>query len=196
MVKLSKMQVSLDDFNEKHGIIAPDESVKRMTQEISNIRSMIMGARSKLADMLNKYEPNHDKVLTEKKKIHSMNLYLDQLKGQLMTLERNILKLNSMKSLIAAEKTLLLNYKKQYDEAKLKEISPTALINVRVVDYATIPDTPAHPRLFVILISSIIGFVLALVAAFLREYFDHSMSDPVMIEDIIGIPQAGSVEWF
>lgn len=66
--------------------------------------------------------------------------------------------------------------------------------NILIVDEAKLPQRPSSPRLLINLALSLIaGFGLGVAAAFVREHFDQGVSDPAMIERLLGVSLIGTV---
>ena len=85
-------------------------------------------------------------------------------------------------------------HKEIYEEARLNKRSNPELINVRLVEYSSVPPKPTRPHLFFIAISVLASLPLAV--AFIPEYLDHCVNDPETAERALGISGLGSVEQF
>jgi capsular exopolysaccharide synthesis family protein len=89
--------------------------------------------------------------------------------------------------------------KQLYDglQQKLKEASITAGLrssNIRIVDPALVPTTPARPQKGKsILIAFLIGLVGGVGLAFLREYLDNTVKSPDDVERLAGLPSLAVV---
>ena len=66
--------------------------------------------------------------------------------------------------------------------------------NVSIVDSAQVPDRPSRPRpLLNILMSLMIGSVIGIVLALVREQIDETITDPSDLEKRIGLPLLGTI---
>ncbi|MBK9521685.1 MAG: lipopolysaccharide biosynthesis protein [Rhodocyclaceae bacterium] len=66
---------------------------------------------------------------------------------------------------------------KQYELAKLDEAKESSV--VQVMDVAVVPDRKSKPkRSIIVILATIAGFLLGLVAVFVREAIDRSKSEP------------------
>jgi len=89
--------------------------------------------------------------------------------------------------------------KQLYDglQQKLKEAGITAGLrssNIRIVDPALVPTTPARPnRARNILLSLLVGLVGGIGLAFLREYLDNTVKSPDDVETLTGLPSLAVV---
>jgi capsular exopolysaccharide synthesis family protein len=83
---------------------------------------------------------------------------------------------------------------------KLKEASITAGLrssNIRIVDPALVPTTPARPQKSRnILLSFLVGIVGGVGLAFFREYLDNTVKSPDDIESLAGLPSLAVVPLF
>ena len=85
---------------------------------------------------------------------------------------------------------------KQYEEARMLR-NKLRGVNVRVIDFATLPNDPVNPRTRLkITIAVILGLVCGLGLAFFREYFDHTFTFPDEIERYADLAILGSIREF
>ena len=69
--------------------------------------------------------------------------------------------------------------------------------NVRVVELATPPTSPARPRTFLIrLLSAVLGLGLGIGFAFVAESLDNRIRSPEDVERVLGMPILGIVPLF
>ena len=87
-----------------------------------------------------------------------------------------------------------LDYQKRYEEARMKDLANTEIVNIRIIEYATEPTRPNHSRIFYIALAMVGGMLLSIIISLIKEYFDHRISDPNRIELILGIPVLGSIK--
>jgi uncharacterized protein involved in exopolysaccharide biosynthesis len=91
----------------------------------------------------------------------------------------------------------------QLYDAVLKRLKETGIAggletnNVRLVEAATVPRVPIRPnKRFNLLLSALVGAVLALGVVAAIEYFDTSIKSPDEVERLIGLPVIGIVPLF
>ena len=80
---------------------------------------------------------------------------------------------------------------------RLKEASISAGLrasNVRVVDAAEVPATPARPRVLLnLVLALIVGLGLGLGMAFFQEYLDNSLKTPDDVQRFLRLPTLGMI---
>ena len=95
-----------------------------------------------------------------------------------------------------------LSRRKIYQDlyAKLEEASVTAGIkasNITLVNPARIPAFPSSPKVRrTIELGGVLGLVIGLIAAFLWDYFDDSITTPEQVEDMTTVPVIGAIPDF
>ena len=66
--------------------------------------------------------------------------------------------------------------------------------NVRIVDAALVPSRPVKPRVMVdLMASAVLGLLLAVGLAFVREFLDTSVKTKEQVEDELGLPFLGII---
>ena len=69
--------------------------------------------------------------------------------------------------------------------------------NVAVVDYAVVPEEPVKPdKMMNTVIAAVLGEILIVMLAFLREYMDKTVKTERDIEKYVGVPVIGSIPNF
>lgn len=66
--------------------------------------------------------------------------------------------------------------------------------NVQVIDLAQVPNVPVSPRpMMNIAIAGVLGVMLGVFIAFLKEFLDNSIKTPEDIEKYLGVPVLGTI---
>lgn len=82
--------------------------------------------------------------------------------------------------------------KTKYEEAKIKRDSQET--DIKILELAELPRTATSTKKPIsILLGLIIGLILGIAFAFLLEYLDQSVKDPMQIERVLGLPLLGVV---
>jgi uncharacterized protein involved in exopolysaccharide biosynthesis len=92
----------------------------------------------------------------------------------------------------ALEAAYLLNRDKR-DRARSASTGDESLVNIRVVDYPSVPVRPSLPRLILLLAAFGASLVLAICLALLRGYFDHMVYSPADLPADLDMPLVSSV---
>lgn len=120
---------------------------------------------------------------------------LDQQKTEVNSMSEKMIQYNVLKREAEANKAL-------YDslETKLKEAQISSGLkssNIRVVDPAMVPSTPARPaKTRNIALGFLVGIVGGIGLALLREYLDNTVKTPDDIETLVRLPSLAVVPVF
>lgn len=194
--KLETKRQALTRFKKGISVSAIEESKKGLVQSIASIRDKVTEYRIELADVLARYEPGHREIKILNSKIRQLTASIDKINKELNILEIQKDEISNMEKEIVSEEKTYEFYKNKSEEAYLTQIGNVEISNVRVVDYSAIPARPTHSRLFYIALSVVAGFIISISIAFIREYFDRQITEPGIVEQILGAPEIGSIEKF
>lgn len=191
---LAVQRKELQEYRQKTSASALEDRKRSLVNQQSNLTNQLNSARAELAELLTKYEPAHSKVKLVKEKINGIGVAINESRTELQALEVQQARIEEMEYAIASGEKSFREYQGRYEDARLNELANPDVVNVRVLEYADVPNRPTHARLFYIAISVVGGFILALGIALIREYFDHRVTDPDLAEQLLGIPALGSIE--
>ena len=175
-------------------------------------------------EALNQYGPNFPKVQRLKNQLKDMDANIEKEKHQILNIlesdyqearQRELLLTTALDVQKAeankmAEKLVEYNILKREAEAnkalydglmtKLKETAISASLrssNIRIVDPAMIPSTPARPaKTRNVALSFLVGLVGGIGLALLREYLDNTVKSPDDIETLARLPSLAVVPQF
>lgn len=176
------------------------------------------------ADALQQYGPNFPKVLRLKAQLKDIDDNIEKEKQKILdVLESDYREARQRETLLAdalneakaetnqmAEKMVEYNILKREAEAnkalyeglmtKMKETAISGALrssNIRVVDPAMVPSTPARPaKTKNIILSFLVGLVGGIGLALLREYLDNTVKTPDDIETLARLPSLAVVPQF
>ena len=115
------------------------------------------------------------------------------MRERLTRLEAQAAKLDELVLQISSLETAYRDYSRRHDEARLTDVASANATNVVAIDMARVPDKPGTSRLLLLLISFGASLLLALLSAAVLEYFDRRMASPQDAQDILDLPDLGSV---
>jgi len=124
---------------------------------------------------------------------------LDETEARLRSLretlgrETNQSRMDDLELQVSALETTYLFYRDRWDRASADEAGDKSLVNVRVIDYPSVPEKPVHSRLFRIAEGFLAGLILALGVALIRDYFDHNIYGPGDVSSRLSVPVLGTV---
>ena len=181
-------------------------------------------ASSDYAEALQQYGPNFPKVLRLKAQLKDIDDNIEKEKKKILdVLESDYREARQRETLLAdalneakaetnqmAEKMVEYNILKREAEAnkalyeglmtKMKETAISGALrssNIRIVDPAMVPATPARPaKARNIILSLLVGIVGGIGLALLREYLDNTVKTPDDIETLARLPSLAVVPQF
>jgi capsular exopolysaccharide synthesis family protein len=181
-------------------------------------------AKSQFEDALNQYGPNFPRVQRLQAQLKDLDATIQKEKQQILSvLESDYQEARQREAMLAAaldqqkaeanqmaEKLVEYNILKREAEAnkalyeglmtKLKETAISASLrssNIRVVDPAMVPTTPARPaKARNIALAFLVGLVGGIGLALLREYLDNTVKTPDDIETLARLPSLAVVPQF
>jgi succinoglycan biosynthesis transport protein ExoP len=160
--------------------------------EVVKVREQIDATRQKIAAEARRFvrgAENDYRVAADQER--SVAAALESAKSEALDLSQRSLKYDSLKRDLDASKKLsdnMLTREKETNVARNAEVS-----NVRVVDAAAEPQDPVRPRpIRDTALSIVLGLVLAVGAAFFRDYLDNSVGKPSDVRRL-GLPLLGII---
>jgi len=181
-------------------------------------------ASADYAEALHQYGPNFPKVLRLKAQLQDIDDNIEKEKKKILdVLESDYREARQRETLLAdalneakaetnqmAEKMVEYNILKREAEAnkalyeglmtKMKETAISGALrssNIRIVDPAMIPTTPARPaKAKNVILSFLVGLVGGIGLALLREYLDNTVKTPDDIETLARLPSLAVVPQF
>jgi capsular exopolysaccharide synthesis family protein len=179
---------------------------------------------SQYNDALSQYGPNFPKVVRLQAQLKELDAYIDKDKQKIVDiLESDFREARERETMLTglldqqkvaanqmAEKLVEYNILKREAEAlktlydglmtKLKETAISASLrssNIRVVDPAMIPSTPARPaKTRNVALAFLVGLVGGIGLALMREYLDNTVKTPDDVETLSRLPSLAVVPQF
>lgn len=192
--ELRTRRSELSQQKQRLRLTAVEDTKRDLVRRGGDLAAQIETAQTDLQSLLTRFEDGHREVELAKAKLARLNKALDQARDQLNGLESQQAKLDEVQLEIASLERAYKDYAARYDEARLTDMASANAINVRAVDHADVPSRPDSSRLFLLIVAAAGGLLLALLIAIVREYFDRRLANPETAEDILGVPDLGSVE--
>ncbi len=191
--ELDRLRAALSDFKAKHAVTALSGGRPELVREIGNNRERLALLRKERAELASRFANNHPRVVVANRNIAQAERDLKARTAELEEIEARQSTIDDIQVLIASQETVFLDYLTRYEQERARESAPENLVNVKVIEYAAVPPRPKRSRMFFIKVAILGGFLLAVLIAFLREYFDTRVSTPDAAERALGVPVVGSV---
>jgi capsular exopolysaccharide synthesis family protein len=161
--------------------------------EVVKVRNQITETRTKIraeaARVIRSAENDYKAAAAQERSIAAA---LESAKQEALDLGRRGVAYDSQKHEVDAGKQVLDNLMSRAKETDVaSELKST---NIRVVDPASIPDSPVRPRrLRDIALGIILGLFLSGGAVFFLEYLDNTLKTPDDVRDHLGVPLLGVI---
>lgn len=157
--------------------------LSRQMQELDQqIEPIVRGIRNSIR---NQYAVARNQELALQRRVN-------ELKGDVLDLRDRSIQYNILEREVDTSRTLYDGLLQRY-----KEVGVTGGVttnNVSIIDTAEVPDHPSSPRLLLNLaLAGLVGLGLGILAAFVVEILDESLTTPDDVESKLGVPVLGAV---
>jgi tyrosine-protein kinase Etk/Wzc len=173
--RLSRKSVNLDKESEALLTRSVDLEKQRLETEM---KGQMLAER---------FQPNHPDVV-------ALNAQIGEIKGEQEKLSHEVQQLpETEQQFLRLQRDVKVNtdlYISLLNNAQQLRIAKAGTIgNVRVIDFATLPDKPTSPkRVLVVSIGTLVGLLVALAAAFLPRSLRPSIRRVEDLEKVTGLP--------
>ncbi|MCD6327939.1 hypothetical protein J7M28_10360 [bacterium] len=194
------------------------------SEMIGRIKSDLDEAKAELAEKSLRFKSKHPEILSLKEKIRLLTTQLENHENEVIKTHKNKLKLlrqneasqartvDSYKEEVRKLSTEGLQYSilerevstsKELYEVLIERRRRNALSSgvsrrqISIVESAVIPLGPVSKKMHLkLLVASIIGIILGIALAFLREYLESTLKTPEDVERYLGLWVAGMIPEF
>jgi len=185
--KRAELSVSYTDAVNQFGPNFP--KVQRIQAQIKEVDDQIVKERKGIvAQLESEYREakQHEDLLSRA---------LDQQKAEVNAMSEKMIQYNILKREAEANKALYDSLQTKLKEAEIS--SGLKSSNIRIVDPAMVPSTPARPaKTRNIALAFLVGLVGGIGLALLREYLDNTVKTPDDIETLARLPSLAVVPAF
>ena len=183
----SDLSIQYTDAVNQYGPNFP--KVQRIQAQIKALDEQIMRERKGIVTQLeNDYREakQHEDLLSKA---------LDGQKAEVNAMSEKMLQYNILKREAESNKTLYDGLQTKLKEAQIS--SGLKSSNIRIVDPAMVPSTPARPaKTKNITLAILVGLIGGIGLAFLREYFENTVNTPDDVETLSRLPSLAVVPAF
>ena len=185
---------ALNDYRNRKGSIDLDIETQNILKGLVEIKTQITLLKQKRDELRQRFTESHPNVIAVDKQI-------SRLKEQSHTHDNMIKALPETQQVIVGlsgdlEVSSSL-YKTLLNKAQALKVAKAGTVgDVRVIDYAILPDIPIKPnRILVIGFAFVFGVFLGIAAVFIRRMLQRGIEDPDFIEKQLNIPVYATVSY-
>ena len=170
-------------------VTAEYPTMRELNAKITSLKKAIQDERRRaLVTLQSQYD-------TERSTELNLRQQIDEEKTKAQEVARQLIQYNVLSKEASSLRDL---YQAVVKQAKEIEISASAATsNVFIADYAALPATPSAPKKAIILaLFTFIGFATGIIAAFIRETIEDTISSGDGAQHALNLPLLGSVPAF
>jgi capsular exopolysaccharide synthesis family protein len=185
--KRSDLNTQYNDALSQYGPNFP--KVQRLQTQLKDLDETVEKAKQKILDGLESdfQEARQREAIVSKA--------LDEQKSEANQMAEKMVEYNILKREAEANKTLYEGLMTKLKETAVSQALRSS--NIRVVDAALIPSTPARPaKTKNIMLAFLVGLVGGIGLALIREYLDNTVKTPDDIETLARLPSLAVVPQF
>ena len=192
--ELKQHRKKLADYKREKSVSALTETMRALVQQQIQLTSELSTIKRNLAELHTRFGAGHTKVVLAEERLSVTQTSLAEITEKLQGLEREETAIHDMEIEINSVEKSIQSYNNRYQEEQLVSLANPDVINVLIIEKAVPPTRPGHSRLFYIILAAAGGILLSFAIAFIREYFDHRVTDPEVVSQLLGVPTLGSLE--
>lgn len=191
---LSERRRALVDYKRDKSVSALNETKRAQVQQQSNLTQELSAIERELAELRTRFGKGHTKVVLAEERLRSTRQLLDEISEKLQRLEVEEATIRDMEIEINSIELTIQNYRKLFEDEQMVNLANPEVVNVLIIEKAVTPSRPVRSRLFYIVLATLGGLLLSFAIAFIKEYFDHRVTDPRVASQLLGVPTLGSIE--
>lgn len=184
--QLEAAEERLTRLRDKRGTIDLDTEAKLILQEAADSKDKMLELMQKRDELSTRFMPTHPGMVALDSQIATLKAQDEEVAEkikQLPDLQQDILRLMLDVKVDTDLYTALLNNTQQLQLVKAGKVG-----NVRLVDVPAVPEQPVKPKKsLVIAAATVLGFLFAAGAAFLKDMLFGGISSPAELEAHTGL---------
>ena len=185
--QLEAATTALNDYRTRHGSIDLDIETQGVLAGVVELQTQITLLQQKRDELRQRFTESHPSVVAIDKQIA-------RLQGQMNANDKKIELLpETQQVILRLARDVQVNtelYTALLNNTQTLRVSKAGTVgNVRIIDYAVLPDEPIKPKkALIVAVSFILGLILGIAWVFIRKSMQHGVQDPDLIEKQLNIP--------
>ncbi len=190
--KLEDSEAAFNDFRTEYGTINVDEEASILVAENARIDSQLSELRLKKADLTTYYTEEHPLVIQINDQIAELQNRINEIDSRIAELpevQREFLQLSED---VGINREIYLNLLKNYQQlqiAQAGQVGFARIIDLPINTYRAI----APKRSLIILLATLAGLLLGIMAVLLRNMLRNTVKDPERLEARTGVPVIATI---
>jgi tyrosine-protein kinase Etk/Wzc len=185
--KLDSAQTALADYQTQHQALDISADTKGLLDQMVNVQQKLAELKLKETEMSGKFNAGFPALRAVRAQIGKMR----QIKSNLNSRIRNVPKAQQaifrLKQDVKVDSALYMSLLNQSQQLKITEAGTIG--NARIIDNAATPIKPVKPKKALIAaLGLVLGVMLGVFVAFVRQALNHGIDDPDVIEREFGVP--------
>jgi len=185
--KMESAEAALNNYRLQKGSVDLPLETQSTLEKIVTVDAQLTQLRSDREELIRQFTPEHPRIASIDAQILNLNRELRKVDVKVKGLpgtQQEILRLTRDLEVSSTLYTSLMN-----SAQELKVVKAGAVGNVRIVDYAMMPDRPVKPKKkMVIALMLVLGGLLGVGIALIRKSLLGAVEDPEIIEKKLGLP--------
>ena len=191
---LNQRRNELADYKRDKSVSALNETMRAQVQQRTKLTSELSAIERELAELRTRFSKGHTKVVLVEERLRTTRQLLDDISKKLLNLELEEATIRNMAIEIGSMEITIQSYRKLFQDEQMVSLANPDVVNVLIIEKAVAPTRPGHSRLFYIVLATIGGLLVSFAISFIKEYFDHRVTDPQVAAQLLGVPTLGSIE--
>jgi len=184
--KMENAEAALNSYRLQKGSVDLSLETQSTLEKIVTVDAQLTQLRSDREELIRQFTPEHPRIASIDAQIHNLNSELRKVDYKVKGLpgtQQEILRLTRDLEVSSTLYTSLMN-----SAQELKVVKAGAVGNVRIVDYAMLPDKPVKPKkALVIVLMLVLGALMGVGFALIRKSLRGAVEDPEIIEQKLGV---------
>lgn len=183
----------LNEYRSRQGSIDLELETRNILTGTVELNTQLTLLQQKRDELRQRFTESHPNIIAIDKQIGRLQSQIgafDRKIGTLPETQQIILRLSRDVQVNSELYTTLLNHAQTIRVAKAGTVG-----NVRIIDYAMLPDMPIKPRkTLIIAIALMAGLLLGILIAFISRSLNRGIEDPDLIEKQLHIPVYATIQ--
>lgn len=185
--QLDAATTALNEYRTRKGSVDLNLEMQNILKNSVDLKTQTTILQQKRDELRQRFTESHPHIIATDKQIARLQGQISTQDKKIETLpetQQAILKLSRDVKVSTELFTTLLN-----NAQTLRIAKAGAIGNVRIIDYAILPDEPIRPRKVLIIgIALVLGIIFGIVAALIRKSLNRGIEDPDLIEKLLNTP--------